>query len=466
MYNQNKPLKVLFVQHGSTIIGGVERLLLNMVTSYRERGVESLVVVPEFGELVDRLQLINIETRIIACDLFPGQNAHGLNRYLAGTVERAHALIQIIKDENIDIVHTNTVYPFDGALAAALAKIPHIWHIHSLYEQDTIPSLFNAYPLSEQNIKALYSQLANIIVGVSSQALSYFHEFLGNCRYVTIPNGLDISHFDRLSSLQNRNLREILGLGQKTPLVAFIGRIAPQKDPLTFLKAASEILKVEPDTHFIILGPPHDKALYQLVDNTIKNSTYADNFHLLGEREDIPGLLPQFNVFLLTSVFEGQGLVCLEAMAANCPLISTRCGGPEDIVVDGVTGYLVEVGDYKALAEKTVEIMLDSNLANALKLAGRKRLEEHFSWNHFIDQFIDLYSELTVSFDPGQKADPALELCFHFMAKNAELALELEKHETRIAELEGFFERLQNTTIYRIAKYIFRLVGGKTRNKI
>lgn len=463
MHNQNKPLKVLFVQHGSTIIGGLERLLLNMVTSYRERGVESFVVVPEVGELVDRLQAINIETGLISIDLFPGQNARGLNQYLAGTVERAHAIFRIIKDEKIDIVHTNTVYPFDGALAASLAQIPHVWHIHSLFEQDSIPAIFNAYPLAKQNIKALYAQLADAIVGVSKPALSYFDGIFGNCRYLPIPNGLDISHFDRLSSLQNNNLREILGLSQQIPLVAFIGRIASQKDPLTFLKAASEILKVIPETHFVIIGPSHDKALYQLVDNTIKTSTHADHFHLLGEREDIPGLLPQFNVFLLTSVFEGQGLVCLEAMTASCPLVSTRCGGPEDIVVDGVTGYLVEVGDYQALAQKTIAIIHDLELSNSLKLAGRQRVEEHFSWDYFIDQFIDLYSELLQNFDPEQKANPALELCFHFMAKNAELALQLERHEERLAEIERFFERLQNTLIYNFAKRLYRFASGNTR---
>jgi len=335
--------------------------------------------------------------------------------------------------------------------------------MHSIFDKDTLPALFNSYPLSQQNIKALYARLAGVIVGVSSPALQFFQQ-KNDCRFQVIPNGLDIEHFDRQTALVKTDVRAMLGLKPMTPLVAFIGRISLQKDPLTFIKTASEILKLKPDIHFIILGPTHQEDLKQEMDTAITKTAFAGNFHLLGQREDIPALLPQFNVFLLTSIFEGQGLVCLEALAARCPLVSTRSGGPEDIIIDGVSGFLTEIGDFRTLAQKTLAIIDDTNLANALKIAGRKRVEDHFSWGYFIGQFIDLYTEILKYFDPERKADPALEICFHLMAKNAELALQLEAHTARLDELEGFFDRLQNTMIYRFTKQAYKILGGRTRS--
>lgn len=465
MTKKHKPRKVLFVQHGASIMGGVERLLLRITHSYRQRGIESIVVLPEEGELLDRLQAIGIETRLVPSNLFPGSNSHGLNQYLSCTYKRAKALVEIINQENIDIIHTNTVYPFDGALAAAQTGIPHVWHVHSNFDMDTIPSLLLAYPLSSQSARALYAKLADALVGCSKRTLRFFEEG-GDCPLRVIQNGLDIEEFDKKSAPESTDIRALLGVDLETPLVAFVGRISQQKDPLTFVKAAFEILEKHPSTHFVILGPTDDVQLKLQMDNAINASSYSKYFHVLGEREDIPTLLPQFNLLLLTSKFEGLAGICLEAMAARCPIVSTRCGGSEEVIINCVSGFLTDIGDYRSIAQNAVAILEDIYLASAMKIEGRKRVEDHFSWEHFIDQFVDLYSELLKDFDPEQKAEPALELCFQLIAKNAELALQLEAHAVRLNELEGFFDRLQSTTVYQIFKTIYHFVGGHIRPKL
>ncbi|WP_415878634.1 glycosyltransferase family 4 protein [Methylomonas sp. TEB] len=465
MITPYKPKRILFVQHGATVMGGVERLLLQISGSYRDRGIESIVVLPEDGELVTRLNAIGIKTYIIPSILFPGSNNAGINLYLAGTIERAQAVLQIIKDEAIDIVHTNTVYPFDGALAAKMANIPHIWHVHSNFDIDTTPTLLKAYNLSDQAIRALYAALCDTLVGVSSRTLKFFE---GDPRISSrvILNALKIDEFDHktLSQSGEPNLRDLLKINTNDPIVGFVGRICDQKEPLTFVRAAKLISEKNPEAHFVIIGPPDDKTLKKLVEDEICRSRNPSHFHFLGEREDVPALLPQLSVILITSIFEGLAGVCLEALAARCPTVSTRCGGSEDVIVDGENGFLVDIGDYEAIAQQALRIIEDPELSNNLKISGRKIVEKNFSWECFIDNFIALYSELLKKNNDRQKSDPALELCFHLIAQNAALNLKLEAHNSRLIELEGFFERLQNSNVYRLTKYIYKILGGHVRS--
>src|SRR5262249_17868053 len=119
-----------------------------------------------------------------------------------------------------------------------------------------------------------------------------------------------------------------------------------------------------------------------------------DRFIFLGFRSDIPEILSELDVFVLSSVSEGLPLVALEAMAAAKPVIVTRSGGPQEIVEDGRTGLLIPPADSDALTEKICELFANPERAAALARTGRAKVESEFTLEGMICDYERLYERL------------------------------------------------------------------------
>jgi alpha-maltose-1-phosphate synthase len=114
------------------------------------------------------------------------------------------------------------------------------------------------------------------------------------------------------------------------------------------------------------------------------------------EKREVIQLLTHATVFCVPSVYEPMGIVNLEAMACETAVVASRVGGIPDVVVDGETGYLVDLGDSfpGAFAERVNELLHDPERARAFGLAGRQRVLEHFTWRAVAEQTARLYEAL------------------------------------------------------------------------
>lgn len=121
----------------------------------------------------------------------------------------------------------------------------------------------------------------------------------------------------------------------------------------------------------------------------------TDKIQYLGVQEDIEGLLPCADLVFQPSEHESFGLVALEAMACEKPVIGTASGGIREVVEHGVTGFLCEVGDIDAMAKYAVEILTDTQRAKKMGASGRRRAAEMFSKENIVLQYEELYRELT-----------------------------------------------------------------------
>lgn len=121
----------------------------------------------------------------------------------------------------------------------------------------------------------------------------------------------------------------------------------------------------------------------------------ADKIKLAGNQEAIENILPCADLIFQPSEHESFGLVHLEAMACEIPVIGTDSGGVREVVVDGETGYLCEVGDTDSMAQRAIEILKDEDQARAMGRAGRKRVIEHFSEDAIVGEYESLYREIT-----------------------------------------------------------------------
>ncbi len=190
---------------------------------------------------------------------------------------------------------------------------------------------------------------------------------------------------------EGQRIRQDLGLEPEDFVVGNVGRLAPQKGQRHLIGAMPLLLERVPRAHAVIAGAG-DLEDY-LRDLSLEVGV-ADRVHVLGPRRDVPALMHAMDVFAMPSIWEGFGLVLLEAMAAGRPIVASRVATIPEVVADGETGLLVPAGDPLALADALADLAHDPERARQLGEAGRQRLRQHFSVEKMAGDTELLYREL------------------------------------------------------------------------
>lgn len=164
------------------------------------------------------------------------------------------------------------------------------------------------------------------------------------------------------------------------PVVLFVGRLTAQKNLPLWLEVAEDILKAAPDTRFVLVG---DGELDSELRSLINQRELSGRVLMTGPigHERLPDVYEAADLFLLSSDYEGFGRVVLEAGLAGVPSVATRCSGPEDIIEDGVSGILAQIGDRRALTEACLAILADPARRNRMGEAALTLAHERFGPN-------------------------------------------------------------------------------------
>jgi glycosyltransferase involved in cell wall biosynthesis len=188
-----------------------------------------------------------------------------------------------------------------------------------------------------------------------------------------------------------QGIRADLGLAPDDFLVGNVGRLALQKGQRHLIAAMPLLLERVPRAHAVIAG---GGDLEEYLRDLSLEVGVSDRVHVLGPRRDVPALMHAIDVFAMPSIWEGFGLVLLEAMAAGCPIVASRVATIPEVVVDGETGLLVPAGDPVALAEAIADLAHDSVRARRMGEAGRQRLRQQFSIEKMVGDTELLYRDL------------------------------------------------------------------------
>jgi len=192
----------------------------------------------------------------------------------------------------------------------------------------------------------------------------------------TIRYGIDVAPFDRVSTDDIAALRHEWQVGSGTLVIGFVGRLVAQKSIDTLIDGFAAFLKKTPcDAKLVIVG---DGPLKESLQRHASEAGIAQQVVWTGFREDIPLVMRAFNIFALTSVFEGFGLVLVEAMAARLPVVATRVSAIPEVVQDGETGLLVDARSPECVAD-ALEQVSSSSVAARMGAAGYRRAFEHFT---------------------------------------------------------------------------------------
>lgn len=205
-----------------------------------------------------------------------------------------------------------------------------------------------------------------------------------------IYNGIDAA---RYASSANGHLRRELGLPAAAPVVGMVANLRPSKGHEYFIRAARQVAAAVPEARFVAAGDTHPRLIGP-IRRLLAEMNLEERFVFLGFRSDVADLLAAIDVFVLPSTSEGFPLATLEAMAAGKPLVATRTGGTDEIVVDGETGYLVPPADAGALAARILDLLNDPARAAAFGRRGRERVYRHFTLAGMAKEYEKLYGDI------------------------------------------------------------------------
>lgn len=182
-----------------------------------------------------------------------------------------------------------------------------------------------------------------------------------------------------------------LELPQGTRLIGAVGRLWQQKRLKDLIWATDLLHVIRNDTHLLVIGDGPERDSLQ---RFARQCQVADHVHFLGTRNDVPRLMPHFDLLWLASGFEGLPNVVMEAMAAGVPVVASDIPGTNELIVSGETGFLVPLGDRAAYARFAHKILEDPALRARLGAAGRKRIESEFTVDAMVAAHAALYREL------------------------------------------------------------------------
>jgi glycosyltransferase involved in cell wall biosynthesis len=282
-------------------------------------------------------------------------------------------LYQLVRRGRYDVVHLHSSKAgFLGRLAAKMNGVKTVYTPNGLYflRPGAWPTR-RFFLLLEQ----LAGRLTDCLIAVSDsecRAVVETHTIAAS-KVKTIPNAVECDDSFRPDPEARRRIRAELGLGPDAFVIGTASRHSKQKDPLTLIRAARFILDGAPNSRFVWCGDG-EKKLQSLVAAR-QVDVYAA-FQFLGFRHDIQDVMNAFDVFVLSSVYEGLPYVVLEAMLLELPVVATDVVGNRDTVVDGETGVLVPPQQPKALAAAVLELAHDPERRRAMGRRGAQVVRE------------------------------------------------------------------------------------------
>lgn len=305
-------------------------------------------------------------------------------------------LIKILKREKPDIVHTHSSKAgILGRLAARAANVPAIIHsIHGFgfnpYQKFFVRRLFVF-------LEIIIAKFTDVLVAVSRENIEQGLRWgIGRReKYVLIRSGVDIEKIKSAARTADLSaLRKNLGILDGAKVVFSAGPFKIQKDPVTFVDVAEQVLKDVPQAVFIWSG---DGELRPQVEEKIRSLGIERSVKLLGWRKDIPWLLAICDVFVLTSLWEGLPRSCVEALILGKPVVAYAVDGVPEIVKDKENGFLIKPGNIDGFAAKVAMLLKDPGLRARLSAAAVKSIDDSFDIRGMVKSQEDIYSKTLAS---------------------------------------------------------------------
>lgn len=296
-----------------------------------------------------------------------------------------YSLSRIISAYDIDLVHTHGILAgIVGVTAALFAGCRRVVATAHNFPNPGTP-FFGAYRF----FLALLARMPLSRMIAVSNALKQEIERLGwfpEDRISVVYNGLDAGDYP--VPVANPALRTQLGIYGNWPVIGTVARLEPQKGVRFLLEAAKYIDKEYGPVYLLIVGDGPERESLQRLSVELD---LAERVIFTGYRSDVRELLSLLDVVAVPSLSEGFSIFCLEALAAERPVVASSVGGLRDLIQHGRTGLLVPPGDAEALASAIVSLLSDRVVAGNLGRRGRDLVTGCFTGEQMLAGTTEVY---------------------------------------------------------------------------
>lgn len=374
-------LKVLFIITGLGT-GGAEVMLHNLLSNIdRDRFAPTVISLMDKGTYGKKIEQLDIPVHCVGMLL--GKP----------TITSALRLVELVKQTKPDLIqgwmyHANLAAQFSNLFTAT--KIPVLWSIHHSLHSITSEKLLTQAIIRFGSWSSKYvSKVAFVSQKSQAQHLKMGYSKANSC---VIPNGFDTVKFQPSDEIR-RKFRQELNIAETTFLIASLARYHPMKDHANFLEAASLLLKKHPETKFVMIGSEVDYE-NQTLTNLIGKLGINESVYLLGQRQDIPQIVPALDLVTSSSAYgEAFPMVVGEAMSSGVVCVVTDIGDSKWIVGD--TGKVVPAKNPLALAKAWEEIItMDASARLNFSESARNRIVKKFSLERIVRQYEHLYQNV------------------------------------------------------------------------
>ena len=373
-------------------------VVLQLIDSFHQGGSERQAIqltrlLHESGRFNVRLASLGSEGTLRdaaeALDLgeipsFPLNNFYDLN-----ALAQLRHLMTFLRRERVAILHTHDFYTnVFGMAAGSFARVPA--RIASMRETG---GMRNG---AQKNAQLVAYRLAQKVIA-NSEAVrrELVDQGIRDTKISVVYNGIDINRM--VSTVSRPETLSLLGLppesnGVRRNFITIVANMRHDvKDYPMFLRAARRVKTEVPDVAFLLAG---EGELTESIRALASELGLESSTFFLGRCEKIAELLSISDVCVLSSKAEGFSNSILEYMAAARPVVATDVGGAGEAIVEGVTGYLVQSGDDRTMAQRIMSLLRDPEKASAIGIQGRRLVEERFSCAAQLKRTEELYDKL------------------------------------------------------------------------
>lgn len=370
------------------LIGGTEVQTLAVVRLLVAAGYRvSVCCYYEFDPgVVERFEDAGAEVLLLQLDRSDGKFCLGWIRELVGSLR------QVFRDRRPAIVHIQYLAPGLVPIAAArMAGVPIVFatvHIAGNY----------AYGWKAKFMLRLASMFCDAFICVSRGVEEFWFgtsevfdaQSQRGRRHFTIYNAVEVQEVESaIAGVQRKRLQSQLGLADG-PVIGIVGRLARQKGHVHLLEAFAAIAGRVPGASLLIVGDGPERDALETTAATLGVEKRVCWLGAVPPGEAL-SLYAVMDVFAMPSLFEGFGLTAVEAMAAGLPVVASDVEGLNEVVEEGVTGYLCPAGDSSRLAERLLELLTNTDLAREMGEQGRRRAVAEFSQERFERSMLEVY---------------------------------------------------------------------------
>ena len=284
----------------------------------------------------------------------------------------------ILEQEHYDIVHCNT--PMGGIVTRLAAKkarkqgtkVFYAAHGFHFYKGASKKNWAVYYPIEKR-----FAKLSDKLITINREDYALAKEKMDTEVHYIHGVGVDEQRYTPATAEEKAAIRKELGYGEDQKMILCIGELLPNKNQTMAIRMMAEVVKTYPDAQLLLAGngPEKENLEQAIADNGMEN-----NVRMLGYCTCLEKYQKAVDLLVACSKREGLGLNIVEAMLSANPIVATKNRGHRDLVEDGVTGYLVDLGDVPAMANRVLSLLNDVPFCEKMGSCGRA-YAEYFSFS-------------------------------------------------------------------------------------